>query len=260
VTTNGYHTVFHRDASHDELTRLDGLARVCNPHTQRYIAALDIPPGARVLEIGCGDGSMAQWFADTLRPDVLAVLDRDEGLLQRLPIPEAVRIHADLTDPQYRPPTSFTLIHARAVLMHLPQRDDLLTTLASWLEPGGWLVIGDGVNTPELCHNPVIQAATRAMWHAAAQVMNSDHEWALRVPERMRSAGLTVEGFGIDVPTLQPGSPLSTMLELSMTTLAARTDPDTAELIGRAIQQLRQPDLLTGSPLTLVTTCGRKPA
>jgi SAM-dependent methyltransferase len=47
--------------------------------------------------------------------------------------------HDVRTDPF--PEQSFDLIHARAVLMHIPDDPYLLPRMASWLAPGGWLVL-----------------------------------------------------------------------------------------------------------------------
>ena len=41
------------------------------------------------------------------------------------------------------PDAHFHLIHARLVLIHLPERDAVLERLVTALRPGGWLVIED---------------------------------------------------------------------------------------------------------------------
>jgi SAM-dependent methyltransferase len=46
--------------------------------------------------------------------------------------------HNVVTDPL--PEMTFDLVHARLVLMHLPERDAVLARLISALKPGGWLV------------------------------------------------------------------------------------------------------------------------
>ncbi|HZM84459.1 MAG TPA: class I SAM-dependent methyltransferase [Candidatus Limnocylindrales bacterium] len=38
---------------------------------------------------------------------------------------------------------AFDVIHARAVLTHLPERDEVLARLVAALRPGGWLLIED---------------------------------------------------------------------------------------------------------------------
>jgi len=39
------------------------------------------------------------------------------------------------------PERSLDLVHARLVLMHIPERRRVLERIVSWLRPGGWLVV-----------------------------------------------------------------------------------------------------------------------
>ena len=50
-----------------------------------------------------------------------------------------------LDDP---PDETFDLVHARLVLVHVPDRDRALRTMAEVLRPGGWLLVEDA--DPEL--------------------------------------------------------------------------------------------------------------
>ena len=42
-----------------------------------------VPPGARVLEIGCGDGKAARWLARQAAPAFYLGMDSSEGMLER---------------------------------------------------------------------------------------------------------------------------------------------------------------------------------
>jgi SAM-dependent methyltransferase len=67
------------------------------------------------------------------------VTDIDERYLESLHVPNLeVRRHDIVTDPL--PEAAFDLIHARLVLIHLPQREEVLSRLVAALKPGGWLV------------------------------------------------------------------------------------------------------------------------
>ena len=52
-----------------------------------------------------------------------------------------VRGHRVVTDELDH--AGFDLVHARAVLEHLPARDDVLARLVAALRPGGWLLVED---------------------------------------------------------------------------------------------------------------------
>jgi trans-aconitate methyltransferase len=43
-----------------------------------------------------------------------------------------------VTDPL--PDAAFDLIHARLVLIHVPEREEVLARLVAALKPGGWMV------------------------------------------------------------------------------------------------------------------------
>jgi SAM-dependent methyltransferase len=126
------------------------------PGIRRILAM--IPPGARVLEIGCGDGKVARalvadsdvaaYFGLDLSPAMLAraAVMGDEGQKHLRRPSSVVRPSfalADLTSPDWPrvlPPEPFTYILAFAVLHHLPgfeTRARVLRTLAEHLAPGG---------------------------------------------------------------------------------------------------------------------------
>ncbi len=126
----------------DATTQLACLERYLDPLTAERIAPPVIHDGDHCWEIGAGAGSVARmmarevgWSGLVVATDIdTAQLVRRDGLL--------VFTHDVRRD---RPPEGgpFQLIHARLVLMHLPERRQILRTLAGALAPGGWLVIED---------------------------------------------------------------------------------------------------------------------
>jgi tRNA (uracil-5-)-methyltransferase TRM9 len=138
-----------------------------------------VPPGARVLEVGCGDGKAARWLARQAAPALYLGVDGSEGLLerarqfsaadaQRQPPPtfhlgaEAF-VWADLTAPDWAaalPALRFDRILAFAVLHHLPcyeTRARLVRDLAERLAPGGQLVMSNWqfLRSPKLTQHVV---------------------------------------------------------------------------------------------------------
>jgi SAM-dependent methyltransferase len=47
-----------------ERERLALMSRLLDPMHRRYVEALGIGPGARTLEVGCGNGSVSGWLAE----------------------------------------------------------------------------------------------------------------------------------------------------------------------------------------------------
>ena len=71
-----------------EGTRLDLMSELLDPMHRRYIDALDVvKPGARTLEVGCGNGSISAWLAERVSSGATAVAaDLDLSLIHvRMP-------------------------------------------------------------------------------------------------------------------------------------------------------------------------------
>jgi len=67
-----------------EGTRLALMSELLDPMHRRYIEALKIvKPGARTLEVGCGNGSISAWLAKRVSPGGKAVaFDLDLSLVE----------------------------------------------------------------------------------------------------------------------------------------------------------------------------------
>jgi hypothetical protein len=139
---------------------------------------------------------------------VLAV-DRDVRFLTERPLPGLEVLETDITAP-HSVPGRFRLVHGRFVLMHLPERERLITALAELVEPGGVLVLSDAVDlTGDRAPGTPYTTAMRAMWQGLRTTIGTDVSWVPSYPGLLRGAGLTRVGAEIHVPPLLPGSPIS---------------------------------------------------
>lgn len=121
-------------------TRFEALAALCDPGTIRYLEERRITEGWHCLEVGGGGGTIAAWLCERVGPagHVLAT-DIDPRFLDSLNHRNLeVRRHDIRLDPL--PENAFDLVHARLVLMHLPERQSVLERLVRALKPGGWIV------------------------------------------------------------------------------------------------------------------------
>ncbi|MBB5911807.1 SAM-dependent methyltransferase [Nocardia transvalensis] len=185
------------DAEGTELGRehLGYVETLFDAITTDCLRSTGIGPGARCLELGAGAGSIARWLADRVGPSgsVVAV-DKNAAFLD--PGPNVEVYEHDLAGglPVDGP---FDLIHARLLLMRLPRREQIFTTLVEALAPGGWLVIGDVDRRPQA----TLSAPTLADEDVWAKVMSLSHgvvaprlgisfDWAGQVDDRMTEAGL----------------------------------------------------------------------
>src|SRR5215831_12542904 len=121
-------------------SRMDALRDLFDGGTIRHLEDRGIAAGWSCLEVGGGGGSVAAWLSERVGPaGRVVVTDINTRFLEGLVRPNLeVRQHNIVTDPL--PEAAFDLIHARLVLMHLPERDAVLARLLAALKPGGWLV------------------------------------------------------------------------------------------------------------------------
>jgi ubiquinone/menaquinone biosynthesis C-methylase UbiE len=181
-------------AWHAERERLDSLTGLYDPGTLRLCEHLGLAEGWHCLDAGAGTGSLALALAERVGDTgSVTALDADTRFLE--PLDEISVVRADITiDPL--PAGAFDLVHARLLLEHLAQRDEVLAALASTLRPGGWLLIEDFdwatalvVDPPSAAHSRVAEACL-ALFSAHAY----DPSFGRRLPRRLRALGLADSG------------------------------------------------------------------
>jgi SAM-dependent methyltransferase len=160
------------------------------------------------------------------------------------------------------PGEPFDLVHCRAVLMHLPQREAVLDRLVSWLRPGGWLLVEDGFILPRLFAPSDLARAFTAIVDLMASRVGSDPEWALRLPGPLHARGLDGTGGAVHVPRTE--APVLHHILLSLDQLGPGLMADgsfsAAELdrLGNLLRS-QDPSIITYG-FGLVSAWGRRPA
>jgi SAM-dependent methyltransferase len=87
------------------------------------------------------------------------------------------------------PPHSFDVIHARAVLEHIPAREAMLDRIGRWLTPDGSLVLVDCASYPiESSSNDVYRVALQA-WVDVIARTGTDYAWTRTFPEPLQRHG-----------------------------------------------------------------------
>ena len=92
------------------------------------------PKGRAAWRSAHGRGSVARWLAG--RALTLA-LDLE---IDQLDAGEADVLQGDVLEVEF-PDEGFDLIHTRAVLTHVPERESALERMLGWSAPGGWIVL-----------------------------------------------------------------------------------------------------------------------
>jgi ubiquinone/menaquinone biosynthesis C-methylase UbiE len=129
------------EAGYDALAARFGEwgAKVEGDPWERFLEELAsrLPAGARVLDLGCGNGAKISRLAD--RFEVVGV-DISERQLQlaRAAVPGASFIQADFAELDF-PAEAFDAVTALYSIVHVPrdEQPELLGRIMRWLEPGG---------------------------------------------------------------------------------------------------------------------------
>ncbi len=134
------------------------------------LAALAIPRGVRVLEVGCGRGVALAPIGKHLRPAHLVGVDLDDALLAvaQASAPGVELVRADVR----RLPFSngqFDVVLDFGTCYHIAQPDVALAEIARVLAPGGMLATESKLS--QVLSHPVRTRGRRLPWHAAPSLV-----------------------------------------------------------------------------------------
>jgi SAM-dependent methyltransferase len=193
------------------MDRFTAFTSLFDPSTFGHLERLGLAEGWRCWEVGAGGISVAQWLAERVGPTghVLATdLDTTWADGSALPTVEVQR-HDVALDPF--PDGPFDLVHARLVLVHVPDRDAALANMVSALRPGGWLLVEDAdpALQPLSCleeHGPaeVLANRIRTGFRTLLASRGADLAYGRSLPRRLRAAGLVEVGADAAFPVALP--------------------------------------------------------
>ncbi|MDH6216236.1 methyltransferase domain-containing protein [Streptomyces pseudovenezuelae] len=177
--------------------RFDAFATLFDPTTFRHLERFGIGPGWRCWEVGAGGTSVVSWLAKKVGPTgkVVATDIDTSRLTPAARPPVAVRVHD--VGAEEPPGEGFDLVHARLVLVHVPDRERALQSMIKALRPGGYLLIEDAdpALQPLTCpdeHGPEEQLANRLRqgFRELLAERGADLSYGRTLPRLLREAGL----------------------------------------------------------------------
>jgi SAM-dependent methyltransferase len=259
------------NASPHGTTHLGGLTGMFDHFTTDRVRETTRLEGARCLELGAGNGSIAIWLAEQVGPDgEVVATDLDT---RHIPPHERVSVvHQDLLkDPL--PPGPFDLIHTRLLLGHLQNREVLLAEICKQLAPGGTVLIEefnlvDDKRTMPVLHAPKDQPGLPELWARFEKTRNelffssgADGSFGIRVHGLLMDAGMTDVKSVTYCESWQGGDPGSqhaagALLQLRPKLLEHGFDADELEQLTAAVNN---PEVHVAGRL-LCSTSGHAPA
>ena len=224
------------DALEHGRRRFELVQSVCDQHTLATLDALEISPEWRCLEIGAGAGSVARWLAGRVPDGEVVATDLNIAYLPA-DIENLHPLEHDVRTGEFTP-GSFDLIHARAVLEHLPHGREVVLRINDWLRPGGWLVI-DEVDFAPSRTSPLaeLRRTGALIMDALSQFIGTDNDFGRQLPMLLKEVGLsrvraTYRGHPVGGGGPLPETFRESMVQLgpAMVRSGLTTDKELAEL------------------------------
>lgn len=253
------------NATDEAANQLRFLGEILDLGTRRLLIEAGLTRGWNVTDVGAGAGTLTAWLSDQIAPaGHVTAVDLDPRH-----IPTGPNITVRTGDIRHLTlEGSQQAVVARLVLMHLPEREQVLAQLMGALAPGGVLVVADWDCTwrdmirrsPSPRATELIERFQDALF-AFGESKGADMGWAKRAPEVMMRAGLVNVDSHIESRSWRGGTGIcllhrSNSIQREAQLLdAGMTRDELTELR----EVLMDPELLLSGYL-MHTTVGRRPA
>jgi SAM-dependent methyltransferase len=266
--------VYALGSSLGESARLQRQAEELAADSAALLDLVGLRPGQAAIDLGCGPRGIVDLLAERVTPTGrVAGLDADPAHTamaaefaagRGLTGVEVITADARATG---LPAGSFDLVHARTLLVNLPDPAAVAAEMVRLARPGGWVASMEPDTEHVLCYPPHPAFDRLCEIFAVAFRRNGADPWiGRRVPELLRQAGLTDVEVEARVQMYPPGNTRRTVrldlvramrpqvLEMG---LAGAAELDELDSAARAHLTSPQTIVIFG---LLFLTWGRKPA
>ena len=265
--------VYALGSSPGESARLQHQAEELAADSAALLDRVGLRPGQAAIDLGCGPRGILDLLADRVTPagwvvgldadPAHAAMAADFAARRGLSGVEIITADAQATG---LPPGSFDLVHARTLLVNLPDPAEVAAEMMRLARPGGWVASMEPDTEHALCYPPhPAFNRLRDIFTVAFRRNGADPWIGRRVPELFRQAGLEDVAAEARVQMYPPGNTRRTVrldlvramrpqvLEMG---LASAAELDELDAAARA--HLTDPHTVIMSGL-LFLTWGRKP-
>jgi SAM-dependent methyltransferase len=256
-----------------ESARLQRQSDELRPQSAELLGRIGLEPGQSAIDFGCGPSGILDLLSAAVFPGGRVVgLDADPAhtAMARRHATERGLLNVDLVTADARhaglPPDSFDLVHARTLLVTIPEPEQVLAEMARLARPGGWVASQEPDIENVFCYPP-LPAWDRLceIFRAGFGRSGADLLIGRRLPELYRQAGLEEIRVMVHAPVYPAGHSRRTVLpDLVRSLHPAILDLELASqeelaALDRAVRaHLADPRTLVMSHL-LVVAWGRKP-
>ena len=186
--------IFETNADDRELGRLRMIEAAVDTDTVALLEETGITAGWSCLELGAGAGSIAEWMGARVgsKGTVLAV-DKKTAYLRRFSSPPYRIIEGDFLSLPVEP--AMDLLHARYVLIHNKQDEEMLKKIRTIVKPGGYVVLEEPDFTSAQLLNPRGDAAHQRVNEAICRMFTKaglDPAYGLGLPRKLAELGLDI--------------------------------------------------------------------
>jgi SAM-dependent methyltransferase len=265
--------VYALGSSHGESARLQRQADELAADSTALLDRVGLGPGQSAIDLGCGPRGIVDLLAGQVSPGGRVVgLDADAAhtafaadFAAREGLGDVEIMTADARRTGL-PSGSFDLVHARTLLVNVPDPAELVVEMVRLARPGGWVASMEPDTDYGMCYPPQ-PAFTRAceIFPLVFRRNGADPQIGRRVPELFRRAGLADIGTEARVQMYPPGNSSRTIrLDLlrsmrpQVLEMGLATEAELDELDAAARAHLDDPRTIAVSGL-LFLTWGRKP-
>ena len=264
--------VYSLGSSPGESARLQRQAEELAADSAALLDRVGLRPGQAAIDLGCGPRGILDLLAGRVAPAGRVVgLDADPAhaaMAAEFAARQGLRDVEIVTADARRTglPTGFDVVHARTLLINLPDPAEVTAEMTRLASSGGWVVSMEPDSEHVLCYPP--HPAFRRLCEIFTVVAGrngADPRIGRRVPELFRQAGLEDVGVEAKVQMYPPGISRRTnrldlvrsmrpqVLEMG---LASAAELDQLDAAARA--HVTDPDTVVMTGL-LFLTWGRKP-
>ena len=195
-------SVYALGSNEAERDRLRRQSEELGAHSARLLDQVDIVPGSSAIDLGCGPRGIIDLLAERVATAGRVVgleLNPDNVTLARRFVNDQRLLNVEVIAGDARrtglPSSSFDLVHARTLLINVPDPVVVVAEMARLTRPGGWIAALEPDGGAVLCY-PAHPGWDRLVeiFRAANQSDGANPYIGRRLPELFRQAGLSDVG------------------------------------------------------------------